>query len=102
MPSFVKLATLDELPPGSMKEVEVEGLVIGLFNVGGEISAMDGICPHQGGPLVEGDLEGCKVTCPWHGWEFDVRTGRTSVGPKIVQTIYPVKISENDILVEVP
>ena len=102
MSRFVKLATLDELPAGAMKEAEIDGRIIGLFNVDGVISAMDGLCPHQGGPLAEGELEGAKVTCPWHGWRFDVRTGRTSVGPKIVQAIYPVKIEGTDVLVEIP
>lgn len=102
MSRFVKLATLDELPAGAMKETEIDGRIIGLFNVDGVISAMDGLCPHQGGPLAEGSLEGAKVTCPWHGWQFDVRTGRTSVGPKIVQTVYPVKVDGTDVLVEIP
>ena len=102
MPRFVRLAALDELPSGTMKEVEIDGRIIGLFNVDGVISAIDGICPHQGGPLAEGSLEGTTVTCPWHGWQFDVRTGRTLLGAKIHQTVYPVRIDGTDVLVEVP
>jgi nitrite reductase/ring-hydroxylating ferredoxin subunit len=102
MARFVKLATLQELPIGGAKEVEFEGRVYALFNVDGEISVIDGICPHQGGPLAEGDVEGTTVTCPWHGWQFDVRTGKTPLGPKIKQATFEVKIEGQDVMVAVP
>lgn len=102
MPRFVKLATLQEIPPGGTKEVEIDGRIIALFNVGGVISAIDGICPHQGGPLAEGSLDGTSVACPWHGWRFDVRTGRTAVSPKILQPVYEVKVDGPDVFVAVP
>jgi nitrite reductase (NADH) small subunit len=102
MPRFVKLATLLELPVGCAKEVEFEGRVFALYNIDGVFSALDGICPHQGGPLAEGSIEGTTVTCPWHGWQFDVRTGKTLLGSKIKQTVYEVKIEDQDVLVEVP
>ncbi len=101
MPGFVKMATLDELPPGGSKEAEHEGRIYALFNVEGVISAIDGICPHQGGPLADGALEGTSVACPWHGWLFDVRTGKTPLGPKIQQAVYEVKIEDQDVLVNV-
>jgi len=102
MSRFVKLATLQELPPGGAKEVEFEGRVYAIFNVDGQISAIDGICPHQGGPLADGALEGTTVTCPWHGWQFDVMTGKTPLGPKIKQAVYEVKTEGQDVLVAVP
>src|SRR5690349_4369608 len=83
MPGFVKMATLEELPPGGSKEVEHDGRIYALFNVAGRISAIDGICPHQGGPLAEGALEGADVTCPWHGWQFDVKTGQSKLSGRI-------------------
>ena len=101
MPGFVKMATLNELPLGSAKEVEHEGRIYALFNVDGTISAIDGICPHQGGPLAEGALEGTMVTCPWHGWQFDVRSGKTPLGSRIKQTVYEVKVEGHDVLVAV-
>ena len=101
MPGFVKMATLDELPPGTAREVEHEGRIYALFNVAGVISAIDGVCPHQGGPLAEGKLDGTTVTCPWHGWRFDVQTGRTPLGPKIKQPVYEVKVEGRDVLVRV-
>jgi nitrite reductase/ring-hydroxylating ferredoxin subunit len=102
MPGFVKMATLDELPPGRSKEVEHDGRIYALFNVDGIISAIDGICPHQGGPLAEGELEGTIVTCPWHGWQFDVRTGKTTLNGRLQQPVYEVKVEGRDVLVAVP
>ena len=101
MPGFVKMATLDELPPGAAKEVEHEGRIYALFNVGGTITAIDGICPHQGGPLADGPLEGTMVTCPWHGWQFDVCTGKTPLGARIKQAVFEVKVEGQDVLVAV-
>lgn len=101
MPGFVKMATLAELPPGGSKEVEHEGRIYALFNVDGRLSAIDGICPHQGGPLAEGVLEGDWVTCPWHGWQFDVCTGKTSLNGRLTQPVFEVKVDGQDILVQV-
>ena len=101
MPGFVKMATLEDLPLGAAKEVEHEGRIYALFNVDGVISAIDGICPHQGGPLADGALEGTCVTCPWHGWQFDVRTGKTPLGAKIKLPVFEVKVEGNDVLVAV-
>lgn len=102
MPQWVKMATLDELPPGSAKEVEHEGRIIALYNLEGVISAIEGICPHQGGPLAEGEVEGTIVTCPWHGWQFDVRTGQNTLGGRVKQPVYEVKVEGQDVLVAVP
>lgn len=102
MPGFVKLATLDELPPGHALEVEHDGQIYALFHVDGQIWAIDGICSHQGGPLAEGALEGTTVTCPWHGWQYDVRTGQALLGTRIRQASYEVKVEGRDVLVAVP
>ncbi len=99
MSGFVKMATLDQISPGEALEVEHEGRIYALFNVGGTIHAIDGVCPHQGGPLADGVLEGTCVSCPWHGWQFDVVTGKTPLGPKIKQAVYEVKIEGQDVFV---
>jgi nitrite reductase/ring-hydroxylating ferredoxin subunit len=101
MARFVKMATLDELPPGAAKEVEHEGRIYALFNVGGAVLAIDGICPHQGGPLAEGVVEGSVVTCPWHGWQFDLKSGTMPSGSRIKQTVFEVKVEGQDVLVAV-
>ncbi len=67
----------DELKPGSMRKVEIQGMdEIVVANVGGRFYAMRGLCHHQGGPLAEGELEGGVITCPWHGAKWDVTTGK--------------------------
>ena len=76
MPQQTRIASVVETPPGSARELVAEGRVIALFNVEGTFHALDGVCPHAGGPLGQGQLDGCIVTCPWHGWQFDVTTGQ--------------------------
>jgi nitrite reductase/ring-hydroxylating ferredoxin subunit len=102
MGQFVTLASVEDLPPGSAREVEHDGRIIALFNVDGRIWAIDGICPHQGGPLAEGPVEGSIVTCPWHGWQFDVKTGQSTLGTSLRQETFEVKVEDGQVLVDVP
>jgi nitrite reductase/ring-hydroxylating ferredoxin subunit len=102
MAGWIKMATLEELPPGKAKEFEHEGRIYALFNVDGVISCIDGICPHQGGPLAEGEVEGTIVMCPWHGWQFDVRNGQNTLGGRMQQPVFEVKVEDQDVLVAVP
>jgi nitrite reductase (NADH) small subunit len=99
MQQWARVATLEECVPGTSREVVVGDLVIGLFNVEGELFALDGICPHQGGPLAQGQLRDGLVTCPWHGWQFDVRTGQHSVNSSLCHTSYSVKVEDGDVYV---
>jgi nitrite reductase/ring-hydroxylating ferredoxin subunit len=96
---FIKVASISELELGSCKTVEVQGKAIALFNVGGKIYALDNTCLHQGGPLGEGRLEGEVVTCPWHMWEFNVRTGEKVGEPSLRVATYPVQVDGDDIKV---
>jgi nitrite reductase (NADH) small subunit len=75
MSRFVRVASTAEIPPGQAKAFVVGPREIAIFNVEGRYYAIDNCCPHQGGPLAEGWIEGAVVTCPWHAWSFDVRTG---------------------------
>lgn len=103
MPGWVKMATVDELAPGRSKEVEHDGRIYALFGLAdGGIAVVDGICPHQGGPLADGPLDGTCVTCPWHGWQFDVRTGATPINKKIKLPVFEARIDGPDVLVSVP
>jgi nitrite reductase/ring-hydroxylating ferredoxin subunit len=63
---------------------------------------MNATCPHMGGPLGEGDLDGNVVSCPWHGWQFDVMTGNCVIRPGLKQDIYPVKVEGDDLLIDLP
>jgi nitrite reductase/ring-hydroxylating ferredoxin subunit len=107
----VTVARADEIGPGERKLVTVGGRSIGVFNVGGEYFALRNRCPHQGGPLCEGRQfaplrasapgdyqrgeDGGIVRCPWHGWEFDVRTGRSWFDPERTRVrSYPAEVRE--------
>ena len=101
MSEFVKAAKRSEIPAETGKCVEVKGKEIALFNVEGKIHALFHTCPHQGGPLAEGGLDGSVVTCPWHGWSFDVKTGECTFNPSIRQPTFTVREEGEDIFVEV-
>lgn len=101
MAEYVKVAVLSELAPGSCKMVEASGKEIALFNVGGAIYALDNTCLHQGGPLGEGMLEGDVVTCPWHMWQYSVRTGENVGNNAIKVAPYLVKVDGDEIKVAV-
>lgn len=101
MTQLVKVAKKSEVPADTGKYVEINGRQIALFNVDGKVCAVNHVCPHQGGPLAEGGLEGNVVTCPWHGWQFDVTTGECTLNPEIKQETFKVKEEGEDILVEI-
>lgn len=101
MSNFVKVASVTDLKPGENKVVEVNGEQVALFNVDGEFFAITNTCPHRGGPLGEGFLEGDVVTCPWHGWKFNVKTGVSPVVPTAKVASYQVKVEGSDVMVAV-
>src|SRR5687767_10027468 len=76
MPTFVTVAETSEVPPGQMKEVDLNGRSVLLVNVDGRFFAIEATCTHRGGPLAEGELHGQIVSCPWHRGGFDVQTGQ--------------------------
>ena len=80
--------------PGAGTTVDAAGRTLGLFNVDGALYAVDNTCPHRGGPLGEGDLEGAIVTCPWHGWRYDVTTGTRDGDPVVRVACYPVTVED--------
>jgi nitrite reductase (NADH) small subunit len=97
---FTKFANQSDLPaPNEAKEFTCGDKTICIANVNGEISAMDNICLHRGGPLGQGVIEDGKVICPWHGWVWDPKTGAAGpMGAKVA--VYPVKIEDGDVLIE--
>lgn len=100
MSTFVKACAVSDVAPGTGKMVSVDGKEIALFNIDGTFRAVDNECPHRGGPLAEGDVEGCLVTCPWHAWQFDVTTGE-SVTDDMRVACYEVKVEGDAVLVAV-
>ena len=99
--ALIKIGSLKLLPPGSATHVELDdGNALAVCNVAGALYAIDGICPHSGGPLGHGALDGPILTCPFHGWEFDCRTGTMPGDDLKLQTTYPVKVEDGEIFVE--
>ena len=102
MGTFVKVATVAEVPPGQSKYVQAEGHEIALFNSGGAFYAIDNTCTHAGGPLAEGTLQGEEVECPWHGAHFNVKTGAVLTPPAGEGVAsYPVRVNGTDIEIEI-
>jgi len=129
------IARVAELPPGARRIVEIKGRSIGVFNVGGAFYALRNACPHQGAPLCLGSVQGTAAAsrpgeyewerdgeilrCPWHGWEFDLTTGRSVFNPHKVRVrsydvtvvgegdedptveTYPVSVEDGIVLVHV-
>lgn len=100
MSRWVSVARVGQCPPGGSLELVAEDRVVALYNVEGVYYALDGVCPHQGGPLGKGKLEGCIVTCPWHGWQFDVTSGRHQLNSKLLQPGFPVRIEGESVQVD--
>ena len=106
------VARVDEVPEGERLIVEVGGRSIGVFNIDGEFFALRNRCPHLGGPLCEGEILGLVhssepgdvrfdasrklLTCPWHGWEFDIKTGQSYFNPRLRARRYDVEVQQED------
>jgi len=99
MAEFVFAAKIDDIPAGRGKTVSLAEKRIALFNVDGAFFAIDDTCLHRGGPLGEGELEGCVVTCPWHGWKFDLRSGVMTMNPAARLSCYPTRIEDGAVQV---
>jgi 3-phenylpropionate/trans-cinnamate dioxygenase ferredoxin subunit len=113
------VAKADDLQPGEHKVVEVNGREVGLFNIDGEFFALSNRCPHEAGPLCSGMITGIVLSdgpgkyrlerkgeslrCPWHGWEFDLRTGHSWCDPKSTKVrAFQVKVEPGEELVKGP
>jgi len=101
--AFTKVAKVQDVPAGQARQVVVNGKTLALINVDGTFYAIDDTCPHSGGPLSEGDVEGQEVTCPWHGARFDVTTGSHLCPPaRSGVTAYKVQVVGDEVQVDVP
>ena len=98
--TLVKVAAVGEVAPGAATLVKADGKMLALFNVDGAYYAIDNSCPHRGGPLADGDLEGRVVSCPWHAWAWDVTTGANVNNPAVKVACYPVTVREEGLFVD--
>jgi nitrite reductase (NADH) small subunit len=112
----IRACLVDELPPGSSRIVPGGRFGIGVFNCGGDLYAIANYCPHDGAPVCLGPVtgttqsdgsyqaswvdEGRILRCPWHGWEFDMRTGKSVVTPTRRVKTYPVRVENGCILID--
>ncbi|MEX2173608.1 MAG: Rieske 2Fe-2S domain-containing protein [Pirellulaceae bacterium] len=101
MPHWIRACSVADCPPGSARELIVGERIVAMFNVAGRFYALDGICPHQGGPLGKGALSDCIVTCPWHGFQFDVTTGQHLTSKSLVHPQFAVRIEGDDVLLDI-
>lgn len=102
MPNFVKVAEVGELASGERKVVEVDGLFIAIFQVSDNYYAIEDVCTHDGGPLVEGELDGYEIECPRHGARFDIRSGKVLSFPAVTDVPrFEVKVEDGDVLVDI-
>src|SRR6266702_839085 len=96
---WVRLCGMAEVPAeGQVKEAEAGGVAICLANIGGELSALDNVCPHRQGPLGQGWVEGESVVCPWHSWTFNVKTGQAEYPVHEHVKIFPLKVEGEDLM----
>ncbi len=97
---LVKIGSASDLDEGKGKLVRVEDKALALFRVGDEYFAISSSCIHRGGPLHEGDLEGYEVTCPWHGWKYDIRTGSFTIIPTLKLKSFKVEQKSGELFIE--
>ena len=100
MPEWIEVAAAADCPPGAVIERVVADRVVAIANVAGRFHALDGMCPHQGGPLGAGMLCGAILTCPWHGWQFDVESGRHRLSATMRQTVHEIREDDGRLLVK--
>ena len=101
MSEFVKAAKTTDLKSGEARVIECGGRTLALCNVEGRYYALDNTCLHRGGPIGEGFIDGETVTCPWHGWQYDVKTGAATTNPSVKLATFETKVEGDDILVAI-
>jgi nitrite reductase (NADH) small subunit/3-phenylpropionate/trans-cinnamate dioxygenase ferredoxin subunit len=89
---FIDVCDLTDVQPGLAHIVALPDREVALFNVDGQLYAIDNDCPHAGGPLGDGWIKDCIVTCPWHAWSFDVRTGKMTLGDYSTVDCFDVRV----------
>lgn len=97
----VRVGRVEDLSEGHGQEVIVEGRKLALFKVKGGFYAVSNLCLHRGGPLSEGELDAYRVTCPWHGWKYDVRTGAFDIIPTLKVKSYRVEEKDGEVFIDI-
>lgn len=100
MTQFLALIKIEAIAEGTSQAIEVEGRRYAVFNCKGTFYVIDDFCPHRGGPLGAGYIEGCEVYCPVHGWAFDVRTGACKSNPGRPVRAYATQVRDGTVWIE--
>ena len=98
--SWQSVAKTADVPVGGSHVIRVNGRELALFNLRGEVYCIDNLCPHAMGPLADGWIEGDIVICPWHGWEFNIKTGDAAYGNEACVQTFPCRIDGDEILID--
>jgi nitrite reductase (NADH) small subunit len=99
--AFVRAAGTKEIEPGTIRECDVRGTLVALAHLQDKFFAISNICVHRGGPLGQGELADEVVTCPWHGWEFNVQTGKCVLNPEMAVACYAVEVRGDEVFVDI-
>lgn len=100
---FIEIASEDEIQNGKRLHIEIDGLPLVVFNIGGEFYAIADLCSHDDGPLGDGELENMEIVCPRHGARFDLRSGKALTLPAVVDIpAYPVRVKDSKIEIGLP
>jgi len=98
--AFLRVARGADIPPGTIREIGLTGRSLAIANVNGQFYAIENTCLHRGGPLGQGELEERIVTCPWHGWQYDVTTGKNVLNPAVGVRTLSVELRGDEIFVD--
>jgi len=98
---FVRAAKIADVPSGTIHQFQVAGKTVALANVAGKFYAISDVCVHRGGPLGQGELHDTVVTCPWHGWQYDVTTGKVTQNPTMGVACYATEVRGDEVFVDV-
>lgn len=102
MPEYVRICSQSELPAaGEVREFIAGGRAFCVANIGGTISVLDGVCPHEGGPLGEGTIEEGRIVCPWHSYAFDASTGASEQDPEVMAEVLAAKVEKGELQAKV-
>ena len=101
MSRFRRVAAVDQIPKDEGLVVDVDGREIAIFRCAGQFYAVENTCPHQGGPVAEGEFEDGVVNCPWHAWPFDVRTGECTINSSAKLETFEVRVRKKQVFLAV-
>ncbi len=100
MADLISVTRASDIPPGEARTFIIRKTEIAVFNIHGQFYAIDNLCPHEGGPLVTGQVKGLVITCPWHFWQFNLETGVSPANPSICVNSYPVMVEDGELKIE--